>query len=163
MHTLGEVDWGEQGREAVIDSQALGQFSLSYSESALAEMKAHAIATYPEECCGFFYGSEDSMRTVTVSQAVKNAYEGDRRRRFAISPLDYLKAERYALEQGLTLLGIYHSHPNHQAIPSRHDLKQAQPFFSYLILSVKEQEVPEFRSWRVNETGKFEEEGIGVA
>ena len=36
----------------------------------------------------------------------------------------------------MTLLGVYHSHPQHPAIASEHDLRSAQPFFSYVIYSV---------------------------
>ncbi|MEL6639038.1 MAG: M67 family metallopeptidase, partial [Bacteroidota bacterium] len=96
----------------------------------------HAREAFPDECCGFLYGDEKNGRRISVAQRVDNAKEGDQRRRFEISPLDYLRAERYALERGLDLLGIYHSHPQHPAIASAHDLEKALPFFSYVIVSV---------------------------
>ena len=54
----------------------------------------HAVDTYPDECCGFLYGSEDSngRRIITLARAVTNAKEGDKRRRFEISPQDYIAA-----------------------------------------------------------------------
>ena len=67
---------------------------------------------------------------------VENSKEGDQRRRFEISPLEYMKAERFAIENQLQLLGVYHSHPDHPAIASQHDLAVAMPYFSYIIISV---------------------------
>ena len=85
---------------------------LDIDPQALKGMTDHAEAAFPNECCGFFYGSEDGqIRAVTVSTEVTNSKEGDQRRRFAISHKDYLNAERHAAREGLTLLGVYHSHP----------------------------------------------------
>jgi proteasome lid subunit RPN8/RPN11 len=119
-----------------------------------------AVQAFPEECCGFVFGHEDSdgRRIITRARVVQNAKEGDKRRRFEISPQDYLDAEKYAEEQQIELLGIYHSHPNHPAVPSEHDRAAAQPFFSYLIISVNEKEPGPIRSWRLNDNWQFEEE-----
>ena len=67
---------------------------------------------------------------------VNNAKAGDKKRRFEISGKDYMQAEKFALDNDVLLLGIYHSHPNHPAIPSEHDRVAALPYFSYVILSV---------------------------
>jgi proteasome lid subunit RPN8/RPN11 len=119
-----------------------------------------AVEAYPNECCGFLYGHEDSngRRYITQARVVANAKDGDKRRRFEISPHDYLEAERYAEEQQIELLGVYHSHPDHPAIPSEHDRAAAQPFFSYLIISVNNKEPGAIRSWRLNDDWQFEEE-----
>ncbi len=127
-------------------------------------METDARKCFPDECCGFFFGHhERENRVVTHAYAVQNAKEGDKRRRFAISALDYMKAEQYALEQGLALLGVYHSHPLHPAIPSEHDLAVAQPVFSYIILNVTETGVGHIRSWQLNSHRQFEEEPISYA
>lgn len=125
-------------------------------------MVEDAVNTFPDECCGFMFGTEDgeANRIITEIQPVNNAKEGDKRRRFEIAPLDYLKAEQYAEENNRILLGIYHSHPNHPAIPSEHDRKAAQPYFSYVIVSVLNNEIITLRSWRLNEEEQFEEEKI---
>ena len=132
--------------------------------SARAEILKDAVAAFPDECCGFLFGTEDSngFRAITQIQVVNNAKEGDKRRRFAIAPLDYLKAEQYAEENDLQLLGVYHSHPNHPAIPSEHDRVAAQPWFSYVIVSVLEGRPDALRSWRLNDEDQFEEENVGV-
>lgn len=116
--------------------------------------------TYPHECCGFMYGKEeDGKRIITHAEPVNNTKEENRERRFEISPLDYMKAEEYADNNGLILLGVYHSHPEHPAIPSEHDLKVAMPYFSYVIVSVKKAKAVDFRSWKLV-NGRFEEEKV---
>jgi len=120
-----------------------------------------AHSAYPNEGCGFLFGEDrDSIRFIYDFYPVKNAQEGDQRKLFQISPVDYLKAERYADENHVQLLGIYHSHPNAPAIPSEYDRRAAQPFFSYLIVSLPEEGDPHIRSWLLNEEEKFEEEKL---
>jgi proteasome lid subunit RPN8/RPN11 len=140
-----------------------------------------ALNTFPDECCGFLFGREetDGTRLILDILVVDNSKEGDKTRRFVISPLDYLTAEQHALDHSWTLLGIYHSHPKHPAIPSEHDRIAAQPFFSYVIISVleggnqehssypTEQQSPDaagytinLRSWLLNDDQQFEEEKI---
>jgi proteasome lid subunit RPN8/RPN11 len=134
---------------------------LVIEQKPLDEMYQDALQSFPDECCGFFFGKDlQDERTVTNVLVVNNSKEGDKRRRFVISPRDYLNAERFADENGIQLLGVYHSHPNHPAIPSEHDRIAAQPYFSYIIISVKENEVNDIRSWQLNDDFQFEEETI---
>lgn len=120
-----------------------------------------AIQKFPDECCGFLLGTEENDdRTVTEIIVVKNSKKGDKRRRFEITPRDYLRAEQRSAQKGLTLLGIYHSHPNHPSIPSEHDRKVAQPFFSYLIVSIQDGRFATLQSWRLNDDFRFDEEEV---
>lgn len=129
-------------------------------DEILSEMHRHALADFPNECVGFFYGrAEGDEKVVSEYYPLENSKDGDQRRRFEVSPLDYMKAEQHALAKGVDLLGVYHSHPLHPAKPSEHDLKQAVPFFSYIIASVNETTVEKTTSWRLNEEdNQFEEE-----
>jgi proteasome lid subunit RPN8/RPN11 len=135
---------------------------IDFESSAAAPMLDHARRIFPDECCGFLYGTENGSgeRLITEAVAVDNSKAGDKRRRFEISPRDYLKGEQYAMEKDLLLLGIYHSHPNHPAIPSEHDRVAAQPYFSYVIVSVMNGDVGHIRSWRLDASGQFEEEKL---
>ncbi|HEV7780609.1 MAG TPA: M67 family metallopeptidase [Chitinophagaceae bacterium] len=128
---------------------------------AKEEMIADALAAFPDECCGFLFGEEEGdERIITAIQAVNNVKEGDKTRRFEIAPQDYLEAERFAAQNGLQLLGIYHSHPDHPSFPSEHDRVAAQPYFSYIIVSVIRGNWSDTRSWRLNDEHQFEEEVI---
>jgi proteasome lid subunit RPN8/RPN11 len=136
---------------------------LIIKQELIEQLQKHALETYPFECCGFVFGSDQKEgRFITEVQPVANSKAGDQRRRFEIDPRDYLQAERYALNQDLVLLGIYHSHPDHPAVPSEHDLKQAVPFFSYLILATQKNRVDNITSWQLNQRGQFEEENIEI-
>ncbi len=121
-----------------------------------------AMSAFPDECCGFFFGKEtaENDRRITDMLVVVNSKPGDKTRRFEISPLDYLKSEQYAIDKDLLLLGVYHSHPNHPAIPSEHDRKSAQPWFSYIIISIVNGAFANLRSWVLNNETIFEEEKI---
>jgi proteasome lid subunit RPN8/RPN11 len=127
---------------------------------ALRGIAADLVSAYPEEGCGFLLGSADPERVITAFLPVQNANEGQRERRFNIRPVDYLLAERWASEQGLDLIGIYHSHPEVAPVPSATDLASALPWFSYLITRVTAQGAQESRSWQLNADGVFEEEGL---
>ena len=132
---------------------------LDIQPDVLERMTSHAEEAFPNECCGFFYGAEEEgKRIITATTAVDNHKEGDQRRRFEISDLDYMKDERHAAKQGLTLLGVYHSHPLHPAIPSEHDLAVAMSFFSYLIVSVQPEGTAHVRSWQLDDSRTFQEE-----
>ncbi|MBC7830385.1 MAG: M67 family metallopeptidase [Chitinophagaceae bacterium] len=135
---------------------------ISIDPIAKQVMIRDGLNTFPDECCGFFYGEEDSVgnRIVKEILVVNNTKEGDRRRRFEISPKDYLRGEQFASQRNLQLLGVYHSHPNHPAIPSEQDRIAAQPYFSYIIISVLDNNTTHMRSWRLNDSFQFEEEEI---
>lgn len=131
------------------------------NEKVKNQIAAHGQSTYPYECCGFVFGDENNdVRLLHSLLEVTNSHEGDHRRRFQIDPKDYLKAEKYADENNITFLGIYHSHPDHPSIPSEHDRVQAMPFFSYLILSVRDGKAESLQSWRLNNEFQFTEEKI---
>lgn len=126
----------------------------------LDNIRKHGEETYPNECCGFIFGNDRENRTVTHVQPVTNIKKGDQRKRFEIDPLEYQQAEKYAHKNKVDFLGVYHSHPDHPAVPSEHDRKLAMPFFSYVIVSVKEGSAGEARSWRLNDQRQFEEEEV---
>ena len=76
---------------------------------------------------------------------------------------DYLKAELKADSLGLSLIGVFHSHPDCANIPSEYDREWAQPFFSYIITRVDQGKAVNSRSWRLLEDrSKYEEEEIEI-
>jgi proteasome lid subunit RPN8/RPN11 len=133
---------------------------ITVEQAAEKIMNEDAANAFPDECCGFMFGNEDAAgnRVVTQALPIDNAAIENRKRRFVISPKDYMKGEQYAVENDVQLLGIYHSHPNHPAIPSEHDRVAAQPFFSYVIISVQNGNVDHTRSWVLNDNFQFDEE-----
>lgn len=119
---------------------------------------------FPNECCGFLFGNEEKGRLINLSTRVENSKEGDQRRRFEISPLDYIKAEQFAIKNNTQLLGIYHSHPNHPAIASVHDLEKALPYFSYVIVSIIDGKYADIKSWKLlDDKREFYEEQVLIS
>lgn len=120
-----------------------------------------ALQAFPEECCGFICGhSQYNNREVISVFKTGNAAKQNKLHHFEISPADYLAAEYFAAENELTLLGLYHSHPNHPATPSVSDYLSAFPNFSYIIISVSNQHIDAVRCWQINDFEQFEEQEI---
>jgi proteasome lid subunit RPN8/RPN11 len=113
-----------------------------------AAIRAHGAETYPNECCGALIGRDG---VVTEVYALPNTTEEGPRRRFLVRPHDYHEAERRATGAGGELLGFYHSHPDHPAKPSQYDLDHAWPFFSYIIVAVRNGVAEDLTSWRLLE------------
>ena len=110
------------------------------------EIERHGRDAYPEECVGALIGAAAAggkARTVERLFPIDNRSGENRGRRYLVSPLDYLAAERAADSAGRTLLGFYHSHPEHPAEPSATDLAWAQPNFVYIIMSIRRRRAPD--------------------
>jgi proteasome lid subunit RPN8/RPN11 len=138
---------------------------LQISNEILARIHANGEDSYPEEGAGFLLGADGGARNVTEIFALANSREETaRHNRYLITPEDYRKAELEADRFGLSLIGVFHSHPDHPNRPSEFDREWAQPFFSYIITSVNEGRAIESRSWRLLEDrSKFEEEEIEIS
>jgi len=137
---------------------------LQLTEELLTQIHAHGEQAYPEEGAGFLLGAyaDNSKREVTAIFPLANSREDEaRHNRYLITPEDYLKAELAADRLGLSLIGVFHSHPDHSNRPSEFDREWAQPYFSYVITSVQSGKAIESRSWRlIEDRSKFEEEEI---
>ncbi len=91
---------------------------IAISGALLDEIRAHGRDTYPEECCGGLLGRRGEPARVSRVERIDNVRDAERARRYEVSPKDYLRLERLAAEGGVELLGFYHSHPEHPAVPS---------------------------------------------
>ena len=101
-------------------------------------MVRHAQQTFPNECCGAMLGTSDGDRKkVTMAVPLKNSYDGSQGARYEIKPEDLIAADREARARGMDLVGIFHSHPDCDAYFSETDLKNSCPWYSFVILSVK--------------------------
>jgi proteasome lid subunit RPN8/RPN11 len=135
---------------------------LVISTRHLQTIARHAGVSYPEECCGFLIGrasGEDVFAERILS--VGNERADSRHNRYVITPETVLAAQKEARARGLDIVGYYHSHPDHPAIPSEFDREHAWPGVSYLIVSVEKGQVTAARSWRlIDDRSRFEEEAI---
>jgi len=142
-----------------------GKLTLVISNETLTQIHKHGEKAYPDEGAGFLLGKDDGeVRHVEQIYSTENAREESARHdRYLVSPEEYLKAEIMADKLGLSLIGVFHSHPDHPNRPSEYDREWAQPFFSYIITSVNREVAIESRSWRLAaDRSKFEEELITI-
>jgi proteasome lid subunit RPN8/RPN11 len=134
---------------------------IAISGVLLDEIRAHGSDTYPEECCGGLLGRRGKPARVSQVERIDNVRDAERARRYEVSPKDYLRLERLAAEQGAELLGFYHSHPDHPAVPSTYDREHAFPFFHYLVCAVASGRPGEITAWVLSEDrGEFGQEPI---
>jgi proteasome lid subunit RPN8/RPN11 len=103
-------------------------------------------------------GLKIACETYMISNARE---EMAKRNRFLITPEELLRGERYAAEKQLDVVGFYHSHPDHPAVPSEYDREHAWPAFSYIIVSVQAGEATDINSWTLKpDRSAFEQEEV---
>jgi proteasome lid subunit RPN8/RPN11 len=128
------------------------------------EMRRQAEAEYPHECCGLLLGrmDEGGAKRVVELLPVLNAREAEaRHNRSLITPEEYLRGERHARARRLDVIGNYHSHPDHPAVPSEFDREHAWPVWSYVIISVRQGAAADLRSWELEaDRSRFNEEEL---
>ncbi|MDR1614191.1 MAG: M67 family metallopeptidase [Campylobacteraceae bacterium] len=141
----------------------MGYQMIVLNDNLTNEIKTHAKADYPYECCGIILGKiENSVKITLKLLPISNAKdEANRHNRFLITDAEFTKASIYALKNGYEILGFYHSHPDHPSAPSKYDLDHAWPFYSYIIVSVEKGEAKLLTSWELeNDRTKFNQETI---
>ncbi len=112
------------------------------------QMVEHARATYPNECCGAMLGAtSNGTKRVPVAIPLRNAHEGPQAARYELRSEDLLAADAEARKRQLDLIGIYHSHPDCDAYFSETDLKNSCPWYSFVVLSIKQGKFDHANSW----------------
>ncbi|MFC3966473.1 Mov34/MPN/PAD-1 family protein [Nocardia jiangsuensis] len=122
-------------------------------------MVAHARADHPDEACGVLAGPEGSDRPERFI-AMTNAARSPTFYQFDSG--EHLKVWRELDNADEEPVVIYHSHTATEAYPSRTDIKLAQePNAHYVLISTRDPEQHELRSYRILE-GEVTEEPVRV-
>jgi proteasome lid subunit RPN8/RPN11 len=139
---------------------------LILSPDQITAIKTQAEQAYPQECCGLLLGSlkrenNTDIKAIAALYPIANTWgdpenplaDGETsQRRFLIDPAAFKQGHDYAYRQGLGVVGTYHSHPNHAAVPSDFDRQHAFPWgFSCVIVSVHNGVAAEVCSWILDE------------
>jgi proteasome lid subunit RPN8/RPN11 len=118
---------------------------------------AHARRDHPDEACGLIASVDGRpTRVIEMTNAARSPtfYEMD--------PLEQLHAFQAMDDAGEDLLVIYHSHTATEAYPSRTDISIAgYPEAHYVLVSTREPDTEEFRSYRIVD-GVVTEEPVEV-
>jgi proteasome lid subunit RPN8/RPN11 len=89
------------------------------------KLVTHAISEQPSESCAMLFGKKVgdnwNVKEVFLTQNID-----DSQTNFTISPEELLKGYQIAEKNQLEVVGIFHSHPNSDAIPSNTDKKFMQ-------------------------------------
>ena len=129
---------------------------LTISTALRDKIVAHARADHPDEACGVIAGpagSDRPVRFIPMLNAARSPtfYEFD--------SMELFRVWREMDERDEEPVVIYHSHTATQAYPSRTDISYAsEPGAHYVLVSTRDPEQTEFRSFRIVDGVVTEEE-----
>src|ERR1700730_15438477 len=95
------------------------QAQLKISLELADKIRAHGAQTYPHECCGGLLGRDTEVadrrvcREIDALHALVKHRDDTRNNGFSGASPDVIAAEKAARQQGLEVVGWYHSHPDH--------------------------------------------------
>ena len=120
---------------------------------------AHARADHPDEACGIIAGPEGSD-TPTRLIPMTNAERSPTFYRFDSGEQLRLYRQLDAADEEVVV--VYHSHTATEAYPSRTDISYAgEPQAHYVLVSTREPDTEEFRSYRIVD-GQVTEEDVEI-
>jgi len=138
--------------------------TLTVAGKELDQIRRHGESEYPHECCGLLIGSfEPSGHKVTeeIFPISNSREEAAKRNRFLIAPEDLLRGEKHARQTRRDVVGFYHSHPDHPAVPSAFDLEHAWPVYSYVIVAVRDGVASDLFSYELrSDRSRFDAEDL---
>ena len=98
-------------------------------------MVATCIRTLPNEGCGLLLGTSEGV----VVDVVPSPNVADSAKVYEIDPKVLLRTYRRADDEGLEVIGVFHSHTHSAAYPSPTDIRQApDPAWHYVLISLAE-------------------------
>jgi proteasome lid subunit RPN8/RPN11 len=110
------------------------------------DMISHAKEGFPLEVCGILGGEGQ-----TVSAIYRMTNTDASNEHFMMEPKEQFAVVKDLRAKGLTMLAVYHSHPETPARPSEEDIRLAlTPDISYLIISLADQANPVVKSYKIN-------------
>ncbi len=125
-----------------------------------------AEAAYPDECCGLLVGRAEASgdRLVTRAAASPNVAEENTRDSFLVDPKVQFDLMRELGDGPESIVGHYHSHPDHPARPSDHDLQSVfYPDHVWVIVAVDEGRAGEVVAYSFDEKSeRFREIGLAA-
>jgi [CysO sulfur-carrier protein]-S-L-cysteine hydrolase len=132
---------------------------LTISAALQAKILAHARSDHPDEACGVVAGKAGSGQPERFISML-NAERSPTFYRF--DSLEQLRVWREMDERGEEPVVIYHSHTATEAYPSRTDISYAmEPDTHYVLVSTRDPDRDEFRSYRIID-GEVTEEEVAV-
>ena len=117
---------------------------------------AHARRDHPDEACGIVagpVGSGRAERVVEMTNAARSMTQ------YEFEPAEQLRVYREMDDRDEEVVVVYHSHTATEPYPSRTDVRYAsQPDAHYVLVSTRDPETAELRSYRIVDDVVTEEE-----
>ncbi len=135
--------------------------SLFFTAESWEVLKSLSEQAYPFEGCGLLLGPIQEKKTVQKIVLLYNTLRDQGRGRFdfMFSPQEFVEKQMQADREGLDVIGIFHTHPDHPPKPSPTDA--SQPMLSgwiNVISSVHGGTFKDAKAWlRLEESDPFEE------
>ncbi len=139
--------------------------TITLTNELLQAIAQHSEAEYPSECCGIMLGEDDGeqRRVVALLPQTNQSAAEEQYHRFLITPEMMLVADKEARLQRLDIIGFYHSHAEDEARPSNFDREYAWPWYSYIVVRVRDRKYDKMASWRLDDDrSHFDEEDIHI-
>ena len=93
------------------------------NQSQLDILTEHAMKSGQDESCAMLLGIQEEEKWNVKEIFLTQNVDGNPEAEFTISPEELLSGYKYAEEEHLELVGIFHSHPKSIALPSNTDRK----------------------------------------
>ena len=120
--------------------------TLHIPAALLNQVRHEGERAYPAECCGAIAGAVNGDKRAIRLYPLANRRTDDPHR-YLIEAEQLRSVEGDVRANNWEILGFYHSHPDHPAVPSEFDTSHAWPWYSYLIVAVAEGRAGSAASW----------------
>ncbi|MEB3357002.1 MAG: M67 family metallopeptidase [Synechococcales bacterium] len=104
--------------------------------------------------------NEEAAATLQSLTPTTEASPHSKADRYWIDPKEMLTAQRWGRDRQLNIIGVYHSHPDHLAIPSECDRACVWSEYSYIIVAVRHGSAQDVLCWTLDEHHQFQPEGF---
>lgn len=127
---------------------------LALGKNFREQISSHALEDDPDECCGILAGRDSKVsKLYRMTNVDHSPY------RYNMDPKELYNIYNEIDNDGLEIVGIYHSHTHSEAYPSDTDVRLVTwPDASYILVSLMNKKNPEVRAFRIVDGNITEEE-----
>jgi proteasome lid subunit RPN8/RPN11 len=109
------------------------------------KMVTHCMACYPNEACGILAGTGNRVKKVYLMSNSEPSPVS-----YVMEPKEQFRVMKELRQEGLSMVAIFHSHPQSPAYPSPKDISLA--FYDdavYVIIGLIRRNLPEVRAFEI--------------
>ena len=135
---------------------------LALGNDHFRHIRTLGLSGRPNEVCGLLAGTATATRDGRRLLSVTSVYPVDNVDRspvsFRMDPAQQFQAEKAIEQEGLKVIGVFHTHPTSEAYPSDTDIARAHwegsddllfPDTIFLILSIQNEARPDLRAFEI--------------